>query len=213
MGTAASRLDSTRRKHLRKLPSSRSQRSARDTLKNNDDIASPVSSNPSSTYPHTPVNLVKHQVVLSDHVVPMSTLAAVIAIPVRRSSWRKSTNTTASKTTADNTSIASVSCFDDNDEAISSPRTSVASEENPSNALLKVENNTTEKKKSHKNKTSSFSSFRSSHKKEGTDIVFESKYNSSPSLSLKSEEKSTSVLDHPRPFWTFNSGDEKEYDR
>lgn len=213
MGTTASRLDSTRRKHRRKLPSLKSQRSTRDMLKNNDDIASPVSSNPTSTYPPTPVNLVKHQVVLSDHVPPMSTLSAVIAIPIRRSSWRKSTNTTATKTTADNASIASLSCFDDNDEAISSPRTSVASEENPNNAFLKVENNTTEKKKSHKKKTSSFSSFRSSHKKEGSDIVFESKYNSSPSLSVKTEEKSPSLLDHPRPFWTFNNGDEKEYDR
>ncbi|CAO3655088.1 unnamed protein product [Mucor hiemalis] len=213
MGTAASRLDSTRRKHRRKLPSLKSQRSTRDMLKNGDDIASPVSSDPTYTYPPTPVNLVKHQVVLSDHVSPMSTLSAVIAIPIRRSSWRKSTNTTTTKTTTDNASIASSSCFDDNDEAISSPRTSVGSEENPSNVLLKVENNTTEKKKSHKKKTSSFSSFRSAYKKEGSDIIFESKYNSSPSLSVKTDEKSPSLHEQPKPFWTFNIGDEREYDR
>lgn len=213
MGTAASRLDSTRRKHRRKLPSLKSQRSTRDMLKNGDDISSPVSSDPTYTYPPTPVNLVKHQVVLSDHVSPMSTLSAVIAIPIRRSSWRKSTNTTTTKTTTDNASIASSSCFDDNDEAISSPRTSVGSEENPSNVLLKVENNTTEKKKSHKKKTSSFSSFRSAYKKEGSDIIFESKYNSSPSLSVKTDEKSPSLHEQPKPFWTFNIGDEREYDR
>lgn len=66
---------------------------------------------------HNAVNLVRHQVVLSDHVSPMSSLSAVISIPMRRSSWRKSIK--------DNTS--STSSFYDEDDDVSSPRTSVGS--------------------------------------------------------------------------------------
>lgn len=69
-------------------------------------------------------NPVKHQIVLSDHVSPISSLSN--SAPIRRSSWRKST-----VTTNDNLSAASLaSCFDeDNNEVISSPRTSIASDD------------------------------------------------------------------------------------
>lgn len=227
MGTTTSRLDSTRRKHRRKLPSLRSQRSAREIIKSDTSNTSTLNKSDPSTssinYPPTPVNLVKHQVVLSDHVPPMSTLAAVISIPMRRSSWRKSINTTTTKNTNDNASVNSSSYFDEDDEAISSPRTSVGSEENntSNNIFSKVEESftTAEKKKpvTIKKKPPSFSSLKNNYK---NDIVFESKYSSSnsinstsPLLSEKSEDKTIPLKDPPRPFWTYNNGDEREYDR
>ncbi|KAI8073793.1 S-adenosyl-L-methionine-dependent methyltransferase [Thamnidium elegans] len=78
-----------------------------------------------------PVKLIKHQVVLSDHVPPMSSLSAVTSIPVRRSSWIKSLNSTATRTITDNTSYTSSSSFydDDDDELVSSPRTSLGSQD------------------------------------------------------------------------------------
>lgn len=62
------------------------------------------------------VNLVRHQVVLSDHVSPMSSLSAVISIP-RSSCWRKSMNTGSTFSLYD----------EEEDDTLSSPRTSVGS--------------------------------------------------------------------------------------
>lgn len=61
----------------------------------------------------THVNLVRHQVIVSDHVSPMSSLSAVVSIP--RSSWRKSMNTSSI-----------FSSYEDDDA--SSPRTSLGSQ-------------------------------------------------------------------------------------
>ncbi|KAI8072096.1 S-adenosyl-L-methionine-dependent methyltransferase [Thamnidium elegans] len=135
-----------------------------------------------------PVKLIKHQVVLSDHVPPMSSLSAVTSIPVRRSSWIKN-----------NTSYTSSSSFydDDDDELVSSPRTSLGSQDH---GFLKEEY---KKKK----KSSSFYPFisKSNHQynnKNESDIIFESRYVSSPSLTSK--ETIPILLKGPRrPFWHY----------
>lgn len=254
MGTATSRDDSsTSQKYRRKLPSLKSHRrhssSTKNTTKtpsisaaattaiktiissNEDSTSSPTSTaseDPSFPIKINPVNLVKHQVVLSDHVSPMSSLSAVISIPMRRSSWRRSVNTTTTKTTNDNTSFTS-SFFDMDDadgEVVESPRTSVGSEEHNNNNISKtlpvvvVDEVTNDKKKnnSSKKKTSSFSSlkngFRRGSERDSQDIVFESKYSVSPILSTKSNEEIASTLSGPpRPFWILNNNDEREYDR
>jgi hypothetical protein len=142
------------------------------------------------------VHLVKHQVVLSDYVSPLSSLTAAISVPIRRSSsWRKST------TTNDNTSLDSY--FDDDEEVKSSPRTSIGSEENSSNGFLKVDDSADKRKTG-----SSLSSFISSYKKEGNNIIFESKY-TTPS----SPAPSSTLEKAKNPFWMYTQGDEKEYDR
>lgn len=62
------------------------------------------------------VNPVRHQAVLSDHISPISTLSAVISIP-RSSCWRKSVNTGSTYSLYD----------EEEDDALSTPRTSVGS--------------------------------------------------------------------------------------
>jgi hypothetical protein len=211
MGTAASREHSIRPKIRRKLPSLRSQKS-KET-----DINSSTSSKPPSIAPlviHQPTP-VKHQVVLSDHVSPVSSLSAVVSIPIRRSSWRKSIITTATRTINDNTSITSSSYFDDEDDEYDvdiSPRTSVGSEEHH-RTLLKADH--ADKKKKKKSSPTSFSSIKSGYKKDGNDIVFESTNLNSLPLSTRSlsEDRFAVAKRPPRPFWSYNNGDEREYDR
>ncbi|CAO3622182.1 unnamed protein product [Mucor fragilis] len=162
MGTTASREGSARHKYRRKLASLKSQKSReiittsadnKPSLKTIESITASKPNTPPIVHQPTPVNLVKHQVVLSDHVSPMSSLSAVISIPMRRSSWRKSVNTTTTRTTNDNGSITSGSFFDDDidddadSELISSPRTSVGSEENGNNNFLKVEDHSSNSNK------------------------------------------------------------------
>ncbi|CEP18251.1 hypothetical protein [Parasitella parasitica] len=220
MGASTSREGSTRRKYRRKLASLKSQKSREImTIDNNKPTEStkPISA-PASFRVHqsTPVNLVKHQVVLSDHVSPMSSLSAVISIPMRRSSWRKSVNTFTTRTTNDNGSITSSSFFDDdiNDDAdfevISSPRTSVGSEENN---FSKADEGSSKKKIRPKNTATPLNSFKSSYKKEGNDIVFESKYNTSASPTACTSPQEEIPKGPPRPFWSYNNGDEREYER
>lgn len=190
MGTTASRERiSTRHKYKQKILSIKKPK--RTDSKNDIMISSPFPSTHSIVQPN-PVHLVKHQVVLSDYVSPLSSLTAVI--PIRRASWRKSTT---SRTTFDNTSLSSY--FDDDEEVISSPRTSIGSEEN--NGFLKVDDSNDRKKKA-----ASFASFISSYKKDGNNIIFESKYNAPTSPTPGSEHEK-------RPFWIYTQGDEKEYDR
>ncbi|KAI8081991.1 S-adenosyl-L-methionine-dependent methyltransferase [Gilbertella persicaria] len=194
MGATTSRENSTRlslkqhekTKRRRKLPSLKT-REIEPKLKQ-------LSSSP-------PVNLVKHQVVLSDHISPVSSLSAIISIPTHRSSWRKSFNTLTTRTTAnENTSMTSSSsscCFEEEEEEEmkSSPRTSVGSEEQhlkliPENEYIKKKRTT----------GSSFSSFKSGLSKKDSDIVFEpAKFNPNITNDLKS-------------FWSYNN-DEKEYNR
>lgn len=192
MGTTSSRESSTRHKYKQKILSIK--RGRRSYAKS--DISSPFTSTTSIVQP-TPVHLVKHQVVLSDHVSPLSSLSAAIASPMSRTSWRKST--TSRTTNNDNTSLSS--CFDDDEEVISSPRTSIGSED-ISNGFLKVEQQYNDKRK----KAASFSSFISSFKKDGNNIIFESKYNA-PTLSIPASNN------EKKPFWLYTQGDEKEYDR
>jgi hypothetical protein len=203
MGTTASRERSIHYKNRRKLPSLKSQKS-----KDIDLNASTLSKSP-STDTTTQINLPDHQVVLSDHVSPMSSLSAVISIPMRRSSWRRSVNTTTTRNTNDNTSMTS-SYFeeDDDQDDNTSPRTSVGSEDNNS-ALPKIEH--AEKKKKKKSSPASFSSIKSNYKKEGNDIVLESKNNNGGSTCSSSTEEP--IKRTPRPFWSYNNGDEREYDR
>ncbi|KAK4518436.1 uncharacterized protein ATC70_008654 [Mucor velutinosus] len=230
MGTTTSREGPTRHKYRQKLASLKSQKS-REVISTSADnklsvktIESNTASKPNTpliVHQPTPVNLVKHQVVLSDHVSPMSSLSAINSIPIRRSSWRKSVNTTTTRTTNDNGSITSGSFFDDDmdedadSELVSSPRTSVGSEENGSNNFLKVEDhsNNNNKKKIKPKSTSPFNSFKSSYKKEGHDIVFESKYNTSASPTAITSTQQELLKGPPRPFWSYNNGDEREYDR
>lgn len=225
MGAATSRDGSTRQKYGRKLASLKSQKSREIiTTDNNKPSVKIVESTkptlaPSAVpvYQPIPVNLVKHQVVLSDHVSPMSSLSAIISIPIRRSSWRKSANTTITRTANDNGSITSGSFFDDDiddddadSEAISSSRTSVGSEDNSN--FLKAEDNNNRRKIKHRT-APLLNSFKSSYKKEGNDIVFESKYNTSalPTATTSTQEV---IPKRPlRPFWSYNTGDEREYDR
>lgn len=249
MGTTTSREASTRQKYRRKLPSLKSQRHTNNNNNNdnkktirdnsNDDSTNSPTTSSASEDPSSPklnpVNLVRHQVVLSDHVSPMSSLSAVISIPMRRSSWRKSVNTTT-KIINDNTSFTS-SFFDmdeDDDRAVSSPRTSVISEDNSgsNNNFLKVSsaeenyNVILDKKKNSKKKRSSFSSLKNVYKRgeaeSNTDIVFESKYSVSPipsatsnrsNRSTRSDEEVPILKVPPRPFWPYNNNDEREYDR
>ncbi|KAI9480860.1 MAG: S-adenosyl-L-methionine-dependent methyltransferase [Benjaminiella poitrasii] len=118
---------------------------------------------------------------------------------MRRSSWRKSFSTTFSRTTHDKNSFTSYSYFDDDD---TSPRTSLGSEEeNLENPSIKVTESVYNKRK----KKSSFSSL-------SNDIVFESKYNNADSIA-PNEEFFSSKQRSPKPFWTYNNGDEREYDR
>ncbi|KAG2232510.1 hypothetical protein INT48_007423 [Thamnidium elegans] len=133
MGTTTSRENnSTRLKYRRKLPSLRSSR-RKDSTSTDSNCASPtLTIEPKRNVRQPiPVKLIKHQVVLSDHVPPMSSLSAVTSIPVRRSSWIKSLNSTATRTITDNTSYTSSSSFydDDDDELVSSPRTSLGSQD------------------------------------------------------------------------------------
>lgn len=230
MGTTTSREGSTRHKYRRKLASLKSQKSReiitthadnKPTAKSIESTTATKPNAPSIVHQPTPVNLVKHQVVLSDHVSPMSSLSAVISIPIRRSSWRKSVNTTTTRTTNDNGSITSGSFFDDDmdddvdSEIISSPRTSVGSEENGNHNFLKVEdlNSSNNKKKIKSKSPSPLNSFKSSYKKEGNDIVFESKYNTSASPTAATSTPEELLKGPPRPFWSYNNGDEREYDR
>lgn len=225
MGATTSREGSTRQKYGRKLASLKSQKSREIITSDNNKPSIKIveSTKPTlapSTIPvhqPTPVNLVKHQVVLSDHVSPMSSLSAIISIPMRRSSWRKSVNTTTTRTTNDNGSSTSGSFFDDDiddddadSEVISSPRTSVGSEDN--NNLSKVEDNNNKKKIKQKT-VFPLNSFKSSYKKEGNDIVFESKYNTSTSPTATTSTQEEIPKGPPRPFWSHNNGDEREYDR
>ncbi|CAO0798455.1 unnamed protein product [Mucor circinelloides] len=230
MGTTTSREGSTRHKYRRKLASLKSQKSReiihthadnKPTAKSIESTTATKPNAPSIVHQPTPVNLVKHQVVLSDHVSPMSSLSAVISIPIRRSSWRKSVNTTTTRTTNDNGSITSGSFFDDDmdddvdSEIISSPRTSVGSEDNGNHNFLKVEdlNSSNNKKKIKSKSPSPLNSFKSSYKKEGNDIVFESKYNTSASPTAATSTPEELLKGPPRPFWSYNNGDEREYDR
>lgn len=222
MGATTSREGSTRQKYGRKLASLKSQKSREIITSDNNKPSVKVveSTKPTSAhstvpvYQPTPVNLVKHQVVLSDHVSPMSSLSAIISIPIRRSSWRKSVNAITTRTTNDNGSITSGSFFDDDDiddddadsEVISSSRTSAGSEENN---FLKVEDN----RKKIKHRTAPLLNSFKSYKKEGNDIVFESKYNSF-ALPITATSTQEEISKRPlRPFWSYNTGDEKEYDR
>lgn len=226
MGTTTSRDNSkTRLKRRHKLPSLKTPRHKGSSL--NDSPTSPIEPKRTARQP-IPVKLVKHQVVLSDHVSPMSTLSAMTSIPVRRSSWIKSLNSITTKaTTFDNTSYTSSSSYydeDEDDEIVSSPRTSLGSAENnhhhqQNNHVLKDE----DKKKKKQN---SFYPFKSHHynKKNESDFVFESKYTFS--IASPSTKESFSPPQPPppplpssppkgpqRPFWVHNNSDEKEYDR
>ncbi|GAA5807435.1 hypothetical protein MFLAVUS_000796 [Mucor flavus] len=193
MGTTTSREDhSTRTKYRHKLPSLRSSRRKGSTTT----TADSTSASPTLTIEPKrnvrqpiPVKLVKHQVVLSDHVPPIL-------------------SSTATKAFTDNTSYTSSSSFydDDDDELVSSPRTSLGSQDH---GFLKEEY---KKKK----KPLSFYPFTTKNnqcnKKNQSDIVFESRYVSSPSLTSK--ETIPVLLKGPRrPFWVHNNNDEKEYDR
>lgn len=212
MGTTTSREDnSTRTKYRHKLPSLRSSRrkgSTTTTTDSNSNSPALTIEPKRNVRQPIPVKLVKHQVVLSDHVPPMSSLSAITSLPVRRSSWIKSLSSTATKAFTDNTSYTSSSSFydDEDDELVSSPRTSLGSQDH---GFLKEEY---KKKK----KPSSFYPFTTKNnqcnKKNQSDIVFESRYVSSPSLTSK--ETIPVLLKGPRrPFWVHNNNDEKEYDR
>ncbi|GAA5797546.1 hypothetical protein HPULCUR_002934 [Helicostylum pulchrum] len=186
MGTATSREEhSTRTKYRRKLPSLRSSRRKDSTITDCTSTSPTLTIEPKHNVRQPiPVKLVKHQVVLSDHVPPMSSLSAVTSIPVRRSSWIKSLSSTATKAVTDNTSYTSSSSFyddDDDDELVSSPRTSLGSQDH---GFLKEEYK--------KKKKSSYVS----------------------SQSLTSKETIPVLVKGPRrPFWVHNKSDEKEYDR
>lgn len=86
MGTVSSRETINRRK----IPSLRSQRK------------SIISDSGISNTIVNPVKLVKHQVVLSDHIPPMSSLSAAIS-PI---SWRKSSHSTVSNISTDDDDIS-----------------------------------------------------------------------------------------------------------
>lgn len=226
MGISASRERTSRHKNLRKLPSLKSQKS-REVDLTASTLSKVPSSNPTTppltppaTVHHpTPVNLIKQQVVFPDYVSPQSSLSAVISIPVRRSSWRKSTNTNATHMNNDNIITTSPTSFvgdeDDDDENKNedvSPRTSVGSEDH-NTTCPKVEQVQRKKKSS----PISFSSVKSNHKKEGTDIALESKLNNTVpsriSICSSADERIDPPKCPPRLLWSCANGDEREYDR
>ncbi|KAI7899510.1 S-adenosyl-L-methionine-dependent methyltransferase [Cokeromyces recurvatus] len=162
------------------------------------------------------VKLVKHQVVLSNHAPPISSLSAVISAPIRRLSWKKSFTAILTRTSNDDdNSSSSTSYFEDNDDIDDdnnddddddddddiSPRTSIGSNEDYS--ILRVTGYIHKRKKK-----PSFSSL-------PKDIEFAYNINSSQISSITSnEEFSSSNNQHPRRlFHAYNNGDEREYDR
>lgn len=186
MGANSSREESSNRKHRRKLHSLKPFKSIEDDHE----------ATGSSTHHHPTVNLVRHQVVLSDHVSPMSSLSQAITIPIRRTSWRRSSNGLI-KRQVDNASTASSYCPTDEDDddfsTRTSPRTSAGSD---AGGFFKIDEASSVESQNKRHSSPN-------HLKEDLDIVFESKY-----ANTKQQTKKP-----PKPFWVYNNGDEKEYDR
>ncbi|KAI8977524.1 hypothetical protein BDF20DRAFT_875346 [Mycotypha africana] len=181
--------------------------------------------------PPASVTLVKHQVVLSDHVPPLSSLSAV-SVPKRKSLlWRKSLNLSASSSCSphpDAHSMLSSSSYyeDGDDDVVSSPRTSLGSDDKSNKKYLSVVDDfataaAAENKKKERKKASSFTF--SVNKAGNIDIVFESNFNGSnrfhsthataPTPHMEDETPTLSTKNPLKPFWSHNTSDDKEYDR
>ncbi|KAI8885362.1 S-adenosyl-L-methionine-dependent methyltransferase [Backusella circina FSU 941] len=186
MGANSSREESSSRKYRRKLHQLKPFKSIDD----DHDTSPPPNQN------RPTVNLVRHQVVLSDHVSPMSSLSQAITIPIRKTSWRRGSNNVMKRQVDNASTASSYSQTDEDDDDFStrtSPRTSAGSD---AGGVFKADESSSVESHNKKN-------YSPNHLREDFDIVFESKY-----ANTKQQTKKP-----PKPFWVYNNGDEKEYDR